>query len=363
MCKVAVALSGGLDSSVALALLKERGLETIGVTMRFSIPNRDKAEDFTKADNIVRSAKQVCDFFDIEHKVIDCSQGFREYVINAFIKSYLSGKTPNPCVECNRYIKFGILMKETKKLGADFLATGHYAKISRNDSGEYILKKSKDKAKDQSYFLYGIKKTYLPLLSFPLQNMSFSQVKNKARVLGLATVNRPSSQEICFIPSGSYKEFLETAAGASKYSINKGLIKDSRGKVLGEHKGICFYTVGQRQGLGISSSYPLYVIDIRPESNEIIVGPKAAVQSQGLIAQNLNLYTNYPEKPFNSWVKIRYKSPVIKVKVYPCPDKERLKIVFNQKQAGVSPGQSVVFYDRDTVLGGGIIEKKLEDRE
>ncbi len=359
MNKVAVALSGGLDSSIAAALLKEKGFEVIGLTMKFSIPQEGEKEDYTKAEEIIKKAKQVCEFFGIEHYVIDCSKEFKESVISNFIEDYLKGKTPNPCVECNRYVKFGKLLKEAKKLGADFLATGHYAKIEKDNTGKHLLKRGRDQHKEQSYFLYGIQKEDLPFVLFPLADMNYGQVIEKAKEISLSIEDRPSSQEICFVTSKDYGEFIKKRLNLSDDKrIRKGLIKNKEGKVLGEHKGICFYTIGQRQGLGIAAPHPLYVVDIDADNNQLIVGSKKEVQSEGLLASNFNLYIDYPQRAFNCWVKIRYNASLVESEVYPYKDK--LKIIFKTPQAGVSPGQSVVLYDGDTVLGGGIIEKKIE---
>lgn len=358
MYKVGVALSGGVDSSVALGVLKQKGFEVFGVTMDLSSSvSEETKREFQKGDETVKDAKKICDFFEVPHYVLECGGEFKEKVVDEFEKGYFKGITPNPCVQCNKYIKFDCLFKETKKLGADFFATGHYANIEENEGGEYFLKAARDKRKDQSYFLYGIKKETLPEILFPLHNLTKNEVKDKAERFQLPVINKPFSQEVCFIASGDYRRFLKNRNKGSGKQIKEVSIKDSSCEVLGRHKGICFYTVGQRQGLNISAPRPLYVLEIKPAENEIIVGFSEETYRKELAASELNLFIDYPKQPFCCSVRIRYNAPLVEAKVYPEGSKDKLKVVFDEPQSAVSPGQSVVLYDGDTVLGGGIIER------
>ncbi|MCM8831387.1 MAG: tRNA 2-thiouridine(34) synthase MnmA [Candidatus Omnitrophica bacterium] len=346
--KVLVAMSGGVDSSVAAYLLKSSGYQVGGVTMCLGVKISDNKTRCCGPEAI-EDAKRVCEKLDIPHYILDFSKELQKYVISKFILEYQNGKTPNPCVECNRFLKFGILLEKASALGFDFLATGHYATIEK-DNGKFFLKKAIDKLKDQSYFLYPIEKEKLKIILFPLAKLTKEEVRQIAYKLNLPVANKPQSQDICFI-QGDYRDFL-----AKKISkISYGDIVDKKGNILGQHKGLFFYTIGQRERLGISFSQPLYVIAIDAKLNKIIVGKKDELFACGLIAKDINILVD--KLPKKAFAKIRYQH-----KEAPCflyPQENKIKVIFKEKQEAITPGQSVVFYNDKIVLGGGIIEEVI----
>jgi tRNA-specific 2-thiouridylase len=357
--KVMIAMSGGVDSSTAAALLKAKGFSAIGLTMCLGIPaghNSGKRPLCCSAEAIA-DARKVCLKLDMPHYVFDFKKILKEKVIDNFIDDYLKARTPNPCVRCNRYLKFDLLLNKARALGMDYLATGHYAKVVKRGN-RHFLKKAKDKKKDQSYFLYGIKKANLPFILFPLENLTKEATRDKARHFDLPVSSKPASQEICFVSSNDYKAFLKEKAAGRNFKIEPGDIVDRQGKVLGRHKGICFYTIGQREGLRVSAKKPLYVIALKAATNTVVVGFKEDTFSKGLIAGRLNLFIGYPKKPFRAKVKIRYNQEDVAAEVFPYGE-SKLKIVFKPPQSAVTPGQSVVIYDRDILLGGGVIERTI----
>lgn len=359
MNKIAVAMSGGVDSSTAAALLKKEGHKVLGLTMCLAIPQSFTSKPLCCSPEAIEDARKVCELLDIPHYVLDFKKELTDRVVHNFIDEYLQGRTPNPCVRCNRYIKFGLLLKKARTLGADCLATGHYARLSyEKKSHRYFLRKARDSRKDQSYFLYGIKEEFFPYICFPLGDLTKQEVRIQAKKFGLSVSSKPASQEICFVGSKSYKEFIKLHTKNLKHKIKPGPIKDLQANTLGTHKGICFYTIGQREGLGISTKKPLYVIKIDHKNNIVYVGSKEDICSEGLIAKDLNLFIDYPQKPFYSSVKIRYNHTAVGGRVHPL-DKSKLKIIFEQPQPAVTPGQSVVLYDKDIVLGGGVIEQSI----
>ncbi|MHB8105093.1 MAG: tRNA 2-thiouridine(34) synthase MnmA [Dehalococcoidales bacterium] len=342
--KIAAAMSGGVDSSVAAALLKQAGHEVIGVTMRLTNSRNSEAA--------VEDARKVAAKLGIPHHAIDLRDVFNRVIIDEFCREYLLGNTPNPCILCNRYIKFGILREKVKELGADFLATGHYARIEKNKNGKLLLKKGKDKRKDQSYFLCQLTAEQLEHTLFPVGNLTKVKVRQIAEEMALPTAARPESQEICFIPNDDYAGFLKDRAPEQ---IKPGPIFDREGNLLGQHQGIIFYTIGQRKGLGIAAGNLLYVTDIDPASNAVIVGGKEQTYSSELVADNLNwLAIAAPEKPFKAKARVRYRHMEAAVIVSPL-DKTHVHVKFIEPQMAITPGQSVVFYDGDTVIGGGRI--------
>lgn len=353
--RVIVAMSGGVDSSVAAYLLKEEGFEVIGVTMHFGITKNRSL--YCQLEGI-GDAKRVCEKLGIRHYVLNFFEIFEEKVVKGFVWEYFKGRTPNPCVRCNQFIKFGILFKKIKEFSAQYLATGHYARIVKNQ--KFLLKKAEDRKKDQSYFLYRIKKEHLPYIIFPLGGFKKEEVKEIAEKIDLSVAEKSASQEICFIQNRDYYRFISDRVRYSKQYIKPGPILDKKRKLLGFHKGIPFYTIGQRQGLNISNKPgPFYVISIDSKKNEIVVGTKEDTKSYGLIAGELNfISSDFPKRPVVLKVKIRYNHKETEAKFSPLNDK-KVKIIFKEPQFAVTPGQSVVFYDRDTVLGGGIIEKNL----
>jgi len=345
--KVLVAMSGGVDSSVAAMLLKEEGYEVAGVTMSFGITgerNRMRCCGTAAVDD----AKKVCARLKIPHYVFDYAGELEEKVIAKFISEYLKGRTPNPCVDCNHYLKFGSLLEKAKVLGFDFLATGHYAAIEKNRE-YYCLRKPKDRKKDQTYFLYPMSYSDLGRVLFPLANLTKEEARAMAKKASLPVAEKQESQDICFVTQKNYQEFLSERV----QGLKPGPIVDMKGNILGRHRGIIFYTIGQRGGLRISHPTPLYVVSIDPDRNQLVVGEKKDLKARGLIAGDVNLLA--PSWPKEVYAKIRYRK-----KEAPCGvtfENNKIRVVFAEEQEAITPGQSVVFYANDCVLGGGVIEE------
>ncbi len=352
--RVVAAMSGGVDSSVAAALLKEQGYEVIGITMCFNLAETAGKKPSCCGLTGIEDARRVCHKLEIRHYVINLDKDFSREVIQDFCQEYLSGRTPNPCVRCNQFIKFGILLKKAINLGAQFLATGHYARIVNSSQG-YLLKKAKDLKKDQSYFLYRLSQGQLKHIIFPLGNFTKSQVRSMAGDLGLNVAGKQDSQEICFLPDGKYGNLIK-ARGSS--SVKPGYLVDKDGNILGSHQGIPFYTIGQRQGLGLAKGYPLYVTQINAKDNRITVGRREDAFKNEFLVKEARFLTKPLKKKVEIKVRIRYNHKESPASVS-CV-KGKLKISFKKPQFAITPGQSAVFYQRDTVLGGGIIDKVLD---
>lgn len=349
--RVVVAMSGGVDSSVAAALLKEQGYEVIGITMCFGLRDYSRKKPLCCGVQAVEDARRVAHKLGIKHYVLNLHKELQKYVISDFCDQYLRGRTPNPCVRCNQYIKFGILLEKARGLGGKFLATGHFARIIRTQ--RYILRKGKDKFKDQSYFLYRLNQHQLKHALFPLGNYTKEQVRMLAVKFGLPTAEKPASQEICFLPESDYRIFLEKYAHKD---IRPGPIVDLQGKILGRHKGCAFYTIGQRQGLGLAFGYPAYVIEIDHKNNRIVIGRKADAYKKEFMVKGVRFFCRSKEE-IAAKVKIRYNHTEQWAQIY--PQKSGMRVIFKKPQFAVTPGQSAVFYDRDLVLGGGIIDEVL----
>ena len=351
--RIVVAMSGGVDSSLSAALLLEQGCEVIGMTMRLSEETRAASPDDL---NSVEDARRVAEVLGIRHYVMDLTAMFEETVIDYFLSEYQCGRTPNPCVVCNRHIKFGKLLHEAEKLGASCIATGHYARVDCGKDGVYRLRKGQDREKDQSYVLYGLDQTSLARVRFPLGGFS----KQEARVLAdeyhLPVAHKTESQEICFIPNDDYKSYLRKHRPEC---VRIGDIVDARGNVLGSHAGVSFYTIGQRKGLGIAASQPLYVTVLDAAENRVIVGTADAVYAQELMAVHLNwtMWDTLREERLVK-AKIRYGKREAEARIVPLAD-GALQVRFAEPQRAVTPGQSVVFYEDDVVLGGGVIDKVI----
>jgi tRNA-specific 2-thiouridylase len=338
--KVAVALSGGVDSSAAALLLKEAAYEVIGIHMRLW--------NSPRFDYQAHRAEDICRILDIPYHQVDLQKDFESRVVDYFCHEYQQGRTPNPCVVCNRHIKFGLLLDKTLSLGVDYLATGHYAKVEHSRDGHCLLKAA-DTSRDQSYFLYTLTQEKLGHVLFPLGEHSRDEVKQTAKQAGLPTATK-SSQDICFISQKNYAAFL-----SQRFSTLPGDIIDTQGKKLGQHQGIAFYTIGQRHGLGLASGKPLYVIRIEPERNRIVLGPENELYSQKLTAQKLSWISGkMPREPITARAKIRYKSKEAEATV--SFRNGSADVHFTQPQKAVTLGQAIVFYNIDEVLGGGIIE-------
>lgn len=341
MKRVLVGMSGGVDSSVAAYLLKKEGYEVVGVTMTLFKPSNN----FTP--NQIEDAKKICEQLGIEHHVVNYQDFFKNEVIDNFINSYLNGETPNPCVVCNKKLKFGLLWEKAKELNCEYIATGHYANIKDGK----ICKV--DSPKDQSYFLYGINKEVIPHILFPLNKYYDKEIiRELAAQADLSIVSKKKdSQDICFIESGNYADFLEENLQTLPDQGEFVLID---GPVIGHHKGIIYYTIGQRKGLGINYFHPLYVISIDKENNKIILGKEEDLYNKIVYIKNYNILVE--ELPKKAQAKIRYKSNFT-----PCTieiiDNENIKVIFDEPIKSATPGQSLVFYDNDIVLGGGIISK------
>jgi len=340
--KIVVAMSGGVDSSVAAALLKEEGHDVIGITMQIWPGGKESSCCSLSA---VEDARRVANKLGIPYYVLNFKKIFKKKVMDYFISEYECGRTPNPCVKCNQHIKFDALLEKAKALGADFLATGHYAKIEKI-AGRYILKKGIDPKKDQSYFLHSLNQEALSKTIFPLGGMTKQEVRKLAKKFKLKVADKEESQEICFVEDNFGKLM----------SAKEGKIVDIEGKVLGKHKGYQLYTIGQRRGLGLSRKNPAYVLKIDPKTNTITVGDRGDVYGDDLIAGDLNwISVNKIDTPIKVKAKIRYNSPESEAEILPL-SKEKIKVMFKNPQFAITPGQSVVFYDGDAVVGGGIIQ-------
>lgn len=352
--RVVVAMSGGVDSSVAAALLKQAGYQVIGVTME--IWPRDLGGEAVRGCcglAAVESARKVAHKLGIPHYVVNLREVFARYVIADFCEEYARGRTPNPCVRCNRYVKFDALLARARALEAGYLATGHYARIARDEgSGRWLLKRGVDGRKDQSYFLYTLTQEQLQHILFPLGKLTKERVREIARELELPVADRAESQEVCFVPDNDYHRFLRSYMPGG---LREGPIVDQEGRVLGTHRGIAFYTVGQRRGLGVAAGKPLYVLAIDERRNAVVVGPESALYRPALVAGDLNwIAVETLDGPRRVQARIRYRHREAPATVTPYPG-DRVLVRFATPQRAITPGQAVVFYDGEVVVGGGTI--------
>lgn len=352
--KALIAMSGGVDSSLAAKIMCDHGYECIGCTMKL-YRNEDTGISNTKTCcslDDVEDARTVAYKLGMKFYVFNFTDAFRDTVIRKFIESYENGITPNPCIDCNRYMKFERLYERAKILGCDYIVTGHYARIEKTN-GKYVLKKALDETKDQSYVLYSLNQEQLAHTLFPLGNMKKTAVRIAAEEAGFINARKPDSQDICFVPNGDYASVIELQTGR-KPGVGNFIDKD--GHILGTHKGIIYYTVGQRKGLAISNDTSLYVCKINPQSGNVVLGSNDDLFSQETTAVDFNWISgNAPEDEFRCKVKARYRQVEQWATVLPI-GKDTVRILFDTPQRAVTPGQAAVLYDGDAVLGGGTIK-------
>jgi tRNA-specific 2-thiouridylase len=358
--RIVVAMSGGVDSSVAAALLVEQGHDVIGLSMQLY----DQTEGQTSFGSCcslddLHDARRVAAAIDIPHYILNFEEQFHEQVISNFVQEYASGRTPLPCARCNSDLKFTTLVDRARAFGADGVATGHYARVDRDDTGRYRLKRGLDASKDQAYFLFSLTQDQLARAWFPVGDRMKHAVRDYARRHGLPVAEKPDSQEICFIPDHDYKSFIETRTSSTGAS---GLFVDEQGRVLGRHGGVHRFTVGQRKGLGLSSAGSagapggaFYVLAIHPADREVVVGPKRSLERTTLTASGVNWILNPPVVARRVTAQIRHRHQAAPATVQTL-DGDRAAVIFDAPQIAITPGQAVVFYDDDLVVGGGWIE-------
>jgi tRNA-uridine 2-sulfurtransferase len=356
---VLVAMSGGVDSSVAAALLKEQGHDVIGVTMKTFCYSEAEADAIGPTRSCcgldgIMDARQVADRLGIPHYVFDVEREFTRDVIDDFVAEYAAGRTPNPCVRCNGNTKFRDLLRRGKMLGCDFIATGHYARMGVDGAGRSVLLRGMDENKDQSYFLWSLPPEMLPKLMFPLGELTKPEVREMARRMGLTTAEKPESMEICFVPDGDYARFLGKRLGADHDALAAGNLVTTSGEVIGEHDGYARFTVGQRRGLGGGRSLPLYVIGTRPGTREVVVGTAEELMRGDVAIGELNWLASPPAAGATVRVQMRHRAPAVPARVESVGDGV-IRLVLDTPQRAVTPGQSAVLFAGDVVLGGGRI--------
>jgi tRNA-specific 2-thiouridylase len=352
--RVVCGMSGGVDSSATAALLIEQGYDVIGITLKLWPQDCvNRAEDKCCGPQAVTDARSVCDKLDVPYYLVDESADFQKHVIQYFADEYKAGRTPNPCVMCNQNLKFGRLIDRADQLGADFIATGHFARVEKNaDGSRILLKRGKDSRKDQSYFLFSLRQDQLARIIFPLGEKTKSDTRDVARHCNLKTAEKEESMEICFVPDNNYGGFLQQANLVQKH---RGEIVDVHGHVLGQHDGIEFYTIGQRKGLGITTPKPVYVVELDAEHNRVVVGDEAALDRDEFIADRCNWHPfEKLTAPIEVTAKIRYNHPGASATVTPL-ENGKVKVKLHSPARAITPGQAAVFYQDDLVVGGGWI--------
>jgi tRNA-specific 2-thiouridylase len=351
--RVVVGMSGGVDSSATAALLLKEGYDVIGITLKLWPQDCiSRAEDKCCGPQAVMDARSVCNNLGIPYYLIDEAEDFQKQVIQYFADEYKAGRTPNPCVMCNERLKFGSLISRARKLGGDYIATGHYARVEKSPEGRTLLKRGKDLKKDQSYFLFSLKQEQLSRTIMPLGELTKTDTRDVARSACLKTADKEESMEICFVPDKDYGRFLTQAKLVEKH---KGEIVNLQGQALGHHDGIEFFTIGQRKGLFLTSPKPLYVIELDPERNRVIVGDETALDRDEFKVDRCNwIPFDQPSGPLEVLAKIRYNHPGVAATVTPLPNGEA-KVKLSIPQRAITPGQASVFYQDDLVVGGGWI--------
>ena len=353
--KVVVGMSGGVDSSVAAYLLKEQGYDVIGVTMQIW----QDEEEFVQEENggccglsAVEDARRVANMLEIPYYVMNFKKEFQEKVIDYFIDEYLHGRTPNPCIACNRYVKWESLLKRSVEIGADYIATGHYAKIDRTENGRYSIRMSDAQGKDQTYALYNLTQYQLAHTLMPVGYYTKDQIRDIANKIGIPVAHKKDSQEICFVPDKDYAGFIEAN---TQNKIEQGNYVTTDGKIIGKHKGITHYTIGQRKGLNLAMGHPVFVTEIRPETNEVVIGESEDLFQKELLCHKIN-FMSIPDlkEDMRVMAKIRYNHKGDTAVIHR-ESEDRIRVIFDKPQRAATPGQAVVFYDGEYVAGGGII--------
>jgi len=358
--KVLLAMSGGIDSSIAALLLHEQGYEVIGITMKtwdYATSGGTTKETGCCSLDSINDARMLAVNLGFPHLILDIREEFGNFIIDNFVDEYLAGRTPNPCVLCNTHIKWEALLKRADMLDCEFIATGHYARI-RQENGRYVISKGIDETKDQSYVLWGLTQESLKRTIFPLQDFKKSEIKQMAIDHGYVDLaNKSESYEICFVPDNDYRGFLKRQVEGLEERVNGGNFIDRTGKILGKHKGYPFYTIGQRKGLDIAMGEPVFVLEINPDDNTVVLGSKEELEQQQMIVGKYNLikYASLPDN-YEALTKIRYKD--VGKPAHIKHENDKLHVVFNGTVSGVAPGQSAVFYEGNDLVGGGIIERK-----
>ena len=350
-------MSGGVDSSVAAYLLKEQGYDVIGVTMQIWQEDKEyeEREGGCCSLSAVDDARRVADKIGIPFYVLNFRDSFKKNVIDYFIDEYMEGRTPNPCIVCNKYLKFDELLKKARGIGADYVATGHYAKIEEHN-GRYLLVKSDDDRKDQTYALYNMTQDQLAHTLMPCGEYTKDRIREIAKEIGLDVHNKKDSEEICFIPDNNHGRYISEAMPGK---VKEGNFVDKEGNILGKHKGIVYYTIGQRKGLGLAMGRPVFVTDINPLTNEVVVGSEDDIFKTDLVCKDVNFIAfDTLDKPMELKAKIRYSAKPAEATISPL-ENGRIKVSFKEKQRAITKGQSVVFYLDDLIIGGGVIENLI----
>ena len=361
--RILVAMSGGIDSSVAAVMLHEEGYEVIGMTMKtwdYASSGGTKKETGCCSLDSINDARNVAVQLGFPHYILDIRNEFGDAVIDYFTGEYIEGRTPNPCVMCNTHIKWDALLKRADKLDCEFIATGHYANI-RQENNRHIISKGFDAWKDQSYVLWGVSQESLARTKLPLGNITKTTIREMATERGFFDlVNKSESYEICFVPDNDYRGFLKRRLPELETQVAGGKFIDQKGKVLGTHEGYPFYTIGQRKGLGIALGFPAFVTDINKETNEVTLGVLEDLERDGMVVGQLNMqkYGNLQARPIETITKVRYKDPGTHAIIE--QENDKMKVIFHDNVNGIAPGQAAVFYENDDVIGGGWIEKSFK---